>query len=301
MKKGPAKKKPSKADARRATSGKSRTSKAKAEKKRKKLSTPQPGRAARKTRPSPPKPKKKPASKTKKAEPKKKPGPKPGKRPVISKIQTSKRRLIQASDKLQETVQKKRVSSADIIQAEALIAEAKKQSRQEETERDIRPKKVMAWRKRKHPEPSHNLRNFMEWRSNVDGTESGIVRWPIDEETGSDWSLMEHWLVEKGEELEWMDQEPVWVACAVIVGGVSGKDRDRYDRIFGRVAVMSTWRKTSELGATGDEAVGGLPALLVNYQLEVATNIIEKGYSIRGFTVMVHHGPMKPNGEFFGA
>jgi hypothetical protein len=219
------------------------------------------------------------------------------KKPAVSKIPLSRRRIFQAGERLIQAATKGSVSKSDMLMAEALIKDAEKQGKQEQTERAGRAKKLTEWkRKPKKRKPSAKLKACMEWTRNHDGTESGTRRWSLEEEVGTNWPDFDNWLIDWEDEWRWIDEEPIWIAVGLTVGGVKGKDRDKYERIYGRIAIISTWRKASGLGGDG---VGGLPDLLVTFRESVSRNVIEKGLTIRAFNLFVHFGPTRPNGEFF--
>lgn len=148
------------------------------------------------------------------------------------------------------------------------------------------------------------------WCQQADGTFFGDAHFPvpmrpIDTVEGEaypryDLNAFAQWLVNLTDGLDWMDQEPVWWAIGYTLGGEgisSSADRNRYDRVRGKTATISYWRKPAFLETDKSKlemrrrAFTRMISIWIN---ETAKRVFESGLHINSISIFCHYGPTAP-------
>lgn len=228
-----------------------------------------------------------------------------------------KRSLARAEEKLRLARRTDDPARADQLNREAaeLIEQSKRERNKPTANMLERAATINAWRRDLTKMlPSRSLIAWCEvngrWCANADGTITGEAHFPSPYWGRSTYDQFREWFFDEAEALSWLNKEPVYFALGYTLGSDtlrSSVQRSRYDKIRGRSALISYWRRGESLikaykpkARKRPSTTEGFVGLAATWVEDVAANVYEKGLFIHGFTVFVHYGPTPPlaQGEF---
>jgi hypothetical protein len=115
-----------------------------------------------------------------------------------------------------------------------------------------------------------------------------------------DLNAFAQWLTARTDELGWMDQEPVWWSIGYTIGGGginSAADRSRYDKVRGKTATISYWRKPAFMESDPRLTAmrrDGFTKMIRIWIDETARRIMNGGGNINAVSIFAHYGPTAP-------
>lgn len=223
--------------------------------------------------------------------------------PGTRRLSRAERKALEAVQALQDGIGKGlRGSVTDTISRSELLLQLAKQAEHQETvESKKRAKTLRVWRKDPHRSKvsRHTIAFFKQygnWHKNKDGTESGEIRLPVPPNFQCHFDYFRYWLGDWEVENEFLRAEPLWYSVGFQVTGVERKNREKYDRIHGRVAICSYWGKSLDMGGKRYGQGPGLGGIMTTMREKVARNVIFASRCISSVVIFAHWGPVAPLG-----
>jgi hypothetical protein len=183
--------------------------------------------------------------------------------------------------------------------------------KQQDAEEKRRARIVDAWRRDPNKLlPSRGATALFEeegtWWVNADKTQTGTLRWVVPRDAQDDEDAFSEFIRDVVTPMVMpLRHEPFWFAIGYEIGGVAPSRRKRYDRLNGKMAIISHWyspfgkRESAERKAVPVWQVKGrsgtLSILLIEFENIVADRVIAKGLRITAVQFLAHFGPARPD------